>query len=680
MPAFALHGHFYQPPRENPWTESVPRELSAAPFHDWNERITAECYRPNAFARIVDADRRVVAIVNNYGLMSFDLGPTLASWLAEHEPEVLDRIIAADRESHTAIAHPWHHAILPLALPRDARTEIRWGIAEFRHRFGRDPKGFWLPETALDDTTLSLLIDEGISFTIVAPSQIDQPPSGVPARWHHRDGRGIDLVVYDGELSHQLAFSMAEIAAEDLLATVGKKQAALVVGATDGETFGHHHHYTERAVAYALAVLAKRGEVVTGVNAAPLAQLIDSFGDRQRVAVHPSAWSCAHGLGRWQIDCGCNSGGHPGWNQAWRAPLRKALDLLRNKTHSVFEHRGSALFHHPWAARDAYVSVLLGATGSNEFGAEHVLPGADLSVALTLLEAERHALAMYTSCGWFFDDLAGLETVQVLRYAARCLDLLAELGEESVLEAFLDVLATGSSNDPVEGDGRRVWERRVMSARVDAERIVAHLALLELLRGGSSNHIGPFHVHIERHARTVGPNARLETGRVRLVHRRTHRTTQWSYAVAGDPHYEVLGVVAPADDPQARDAMAVELHRIAASNAPIGDLHDRMVARHGGRRFGLDVLVMDLAPRLSNDLAAPALLALVRRALATGATGHVRAARRFLRTLAIAGISVDLAPAQELYYRSNEEKPVPVGLHELGFDLGLAVTSLGLPH
>jgi hypothetical protein len=675
MPAFVLHAHFYQPPRENPWTGAVPREASAAPAHDWNERITAECYRPNAFARIVNDAGAVVAIVNNYGLISFDIGPTLAVWLEQHHPDVLDRIVEADRAHGTAIAHPFHHTILPLATRADARTEIRWGIADFRRRFGRAPAGFWLPETALDDSVLALLVDEGVSFTVVAPTQLSTAPSAVPARWHHPDGRGIDLVVYDGELAQQLAFGMSGLNAQALLDEFARHRVSpLVVAATDGETFGHHHPFTERAVAYAFGVLAERA----GVSSGALSDRLADVAERQHTGVIPSAWSCAHGLDRWRRDCGCSTGGEPGWNQQWRAPLRAALERLRDHAHGVFETLGTEVFNDPWAARDDYVDVYLDAQALDTFAARHVRSDADITKALTLLEMQRHALAMFTSCGWFFSDLAGLETVQNLRYAARCVDLLVELGDSPPIEDVLAILADARSNDPAEGDGRRVWERRVLSARVEADRVVAHLSIIELLRGGASSSIGVFDVKVVRHARTRGPVARLETGRVDLMHRRTRRVTQWSYAVAGDDHYDVLGVVSAVTDAVASDAIAIELHRLADVTASIAPLHQMLVDRHGGRRFGLDVMIMDLSPRLAVDIAAPALMALTRRALGSGQLGHVRAARRFLRSLEAAGVPVDIAPVQEAFYRANELAPLPSELDDLGRDLRLAVGSLGL--
>jgi alpha-amylase/alpha-mannosidase (GH57 family) len=310
--ALAVHGHFYQPPRENPWTEEVPVEPSAAPYHDWNSRIEAECYRPNAFARIVDDHGLVVAIVNNYELLSFNIGPTLAAWLERHAPVTYARILQADRERHTALAQPYHHTILPLASPRDLRTQIRWGLADFAHRFGRPAEGVWLPEAAVNDDVLAALVEEGVRFTILGPHQaVEPPPPGEAGWWPHPDGsgRGLAVVFFDGPLSHDVAFGLATSSAQALVdrAVAAAPAGGLVVVATDGETFGHHQPYTERAIAYALAVEAPARGAATPSIAAWLAE----HPPTRTVQVRESAWSCAHGVGRWKEDCGCSARSNP---------------------------------------------------------------------------------------------------------------------------------------------------------------------------------------------------------------------------------------------------------------------------------------------------------------------------------------------------------------------------------
>lgn len=486
-----IHGHYYQPPREDPWTGKVPEQPSAAPFHDWNERITAECYLPNTVVGVAGEPDDFV--VNLFEHLSFNVGPTLMSWLEEHHPEVYRRIVAADRATGRAIAQAYGHAILPLCNEHDLRTQVRWGVLDFQHRFGRAPDGMWMPETAVSDEVLAVLAEEGIRFTIVAPGQISaiRPlgsddqwiPHGVAAheglgpidpdddadpvpldvtrayRWRHPTdaARGVDLVVYDGALAHALAFARPTSdniidAARSHLRGVG----GLVAAATDGETFGHHHQGAEHDVAHALTV----GAVAHGISTPKLTDLLDLEPPAYEAQVRMSAWSCAHGVGRWSRDCGCQTGGDDSWNQAWRAPLRAAFDVLRDWGIEVMERRGAELLRRPWAARDAYLGVLIGATSWDAFADEHVI--GDHHAAGLLLDAQRNALLMYTSCGWFFNEISGIETVQVLRYAARAIDLYEQLGETPPTDELLALLETATSNDPAVGDGRQLWFAEVL--------------------------------------------------------------------------------------------------------------------------------------------------------------------------------------------------------------------------
>ena len=489
--SLVIHGHFYQPPREDPWTGEVPEQPSAAPFHNWNERITAECYRANGWVSI-PGPGGVEVVVNTFEHLSFNVGPTLLSWLEAHHLDVYERILEADRRTGRAIAQGYGHAILPLCNDRDLRTQVRWGIADFRHRFGRAPAGLWLPETAVSDDVLAVLAEEGIWFTILAPGQIEAvrrldgttgwethgpaPHEGLgpigpepaaagpldtsrPLRWRHpeRVDLSVDLVVYDGALAHSLAF--AHPTSDEIVAAAladADPRGGLVAAATDGETFGHHHPGAEHEVAHALTVDAP----ARGVETPRLVDLLDARPPTHEARVRVSAWSCAHGIGRWSTDCGCSTGGDEGWTQAWRAPLRAAFDLLRDWGIEVMERRGQELLRNPWVARDAYLDLLLGAVSWPDFAAAHVV--GDHHLAGVLLDAQRNTLLMYTSCGWFFNDLAGIETIQVLRYAARAMDLYRELGEVPPEEAFLSALEQGVSNDPAAGDGRRLWHDQVL--------------------------------------------------------------------------------------------------------------------------------------------------------------------------------------------------------------------------
>jgi len=617
--SLVVHAHFYQPPRENPWTEEVPREPSAAPFHDWNARISAESYRPNAYARIFDGDGQVLAIVNNYEELSFNVGPTLMSWLERHQPDVYGRIQAAEAGGG-AIAQAWNHMILPLANERDIRTQIRWGLADFRYRFGREPEGMWLPETAVNPSVLSILAEEGVGFTILAPGQVagirplagrasrslaavpnkawtpidgDHPiDTRVAYRFAHprKKGLGVDVVVYHGGLSHALAFeAVTSEGLVDRASSVGGRRGGLVAIALDGETFGHHHKWADRALAYALTAEAPR----RGLEVTNLAGWLDRNPPLYELQVHESAWSCAHGVGRWSADCGCSTGGPAGADQRWRAPLRAALDGLRDTGIEVFERRGPGLFTgaDPWAARDAYVDVLVGAVSREDFAARWVAPGANPVLAFTLLEAQRNAMLMYTSCGWFFYDLAGLETVQVLRYAARVCDLLVEAGEPSPEPTLLGALREAHSFD--QGDGRRIWGAQVAPARVDASRVAAHLALADLfgLPEPSEGRLGGFDVetlHVGRGAhpaamdpgwirRSAGADrnpAALTWRHVRLTHRRTGRTHELVAVSLQLGDLEAVGAVRAADWPADADALGVLQQDIEA-----GRSDDELVTR-----------------------------------------------------------------------------------------------------
>jgi Domain of unknown function (DUF3536)/Glycosyl hydrolase family 57 len=487
MTDLILHGHFYQPPREDPWTGKVPEQPDAAPFHDWNERITAECYRPNTEVELT-GDDGLPFVVSTFEHLSFNVGPTLLSWLEAHHPDVYRRILAADGAAGRAIAQAYGHAILPLCNGHDLRTQVRWGVVDFVHRFGRRPDAMWLPETAVSDAVLLVLAEEGIPVTILAPGQIEAVrPLGTgddaweahgvaayeaggvieagpddpvpidmsrPLRWRHPEHheRTVDLVVYDAALAHALAFERPT--SDDILAAIDGREG-LVAAATDGETFGHHHPGAEREVARALTIEARR----RGVRTPRLVDVVAERPPTHEARVRVSAWSCAHGVDRWKADCGCHTGGHDGWSQGWRAPLRHALDVLRDWGVDLVDRRGPSLLRDPWAARDDYLTVLIGARSWDDFADEHVV--GDGHHAGLLLDAQRNALLMYTSCGWFFNDLAGLETVQILRYAARAIDLYQQLGESPPVDEVLAVLAEARSNDPDAGDGRQLWHEQV---------------------------------------------------------------------------------------------------------------------------------------------------------------------------------------------------------------------------
>lgn len=475
-----MHGHFYQPPREDPWTEQVPREISADPFHDWNERITEECYEPITKARVLDADGNVARQLNALESISFDFGPTLLQWLERAAPDTYDLVLEADRSSRAranghgnAIAQPYHHVILPLASRRDKRTEVRWGIADFERRFGRAPAGMWLPETAVDSETVEVLAAEGIAFTVLAPHQVEEaPPQGLPGFVRTGGGGSIAVFVYDGDLSHGVAFGELLRDAEGWakrLAPEGVAETAggLVTLATDGETYGHHHEFGEMALAAVIAALENRRDVRIENFAAFLARHPATHEITLR---EPTSWSCAHGVERWRTDCGCKMAPEVESQQRWRAPLRDGLEWLANELHDLYASAGGDLFADPWAVRDGYGEVVRGDEDSREAFVRRAVakrPGETdglLARAGALLEMERDALRMFTSCAWFFDDIGRLEPVQVLRYAAHAIDLAAEvdpLAASRLEVGLLERLADAPSNDESIGTGAQLYREAI---------------------------------------------------------------------------------------------------------------------------------------------------------------------------------------------------------------------------
>jgi len=507
-----IHGHFYQPPRENPWLERIEVQDSATPYHDWNERICAECYAPNTHARILDGNGRVENMINNYEWISFNVGPSLLVWLEQNAPRVLEAIQDADRKSAkrcsgfgNAIAQAFNHTILPLASKKDKDIQVAWGIEAFRHYFSRDPAGMWLPEAAVDTETLETLVDHGIRFTLLSPNQaarfrsqdsgewfeVERKPLGMhtACRCLLPSGREISLFFYDGELAQQVAFqrllSSGEQFRQRMLSRFNdqEKGPQLVHFATDGETFGHHHRFGEMALAYFISTL-KDNDQVRITNYEEFLSLYPPVCEVE--IVEKSSWSCAHGVERWRSDCGCRLDGEE-THQQWRGPLREALDTLKENLDSLYEEKGRAYFSDPWEAFSAYGRVVLHRQEEAVHGflqemGNRALDASEVPLALKLLEMERHAQLMFTSCAWFFDDISGIESVQVLRFAARAIQLAERNFSADVEEAFLKILEQAPSNDEEIGNGRRLWEAEVKPSTVDLERVLAHFAVSALFQ------------------------------------------------------------------------------------------------------------------------------------------------------------------------------------------------------
>jgi alpha-amylase/alpha-mannosidase (GH57 family) len=574
MNYLCIHCHFYQPPRENPWLEQIELQDSAYPYHDWNERISAECYAPNLAARILDEQQRITRIINNYSRISFNFGPTLLSWAAEHAPDTYRGLIEADRESQkqfsghgSAMAQAYNHMILPLANSRDKKTQIRWGLEDFVSRFGRLPEGMWLPETAVDLESLDLMAEAGLTFAILAPHQAKAVRAIGETEWQDvtgakidpsrayllktPSGRSIHLFFYDGPISQAVAF-------EKLLDN-GEKFASRLLGAfsdardwpqlshiaTDGETYGHHHRHGEMALAYALYYIeSKRLARLTNYG-----EFLEKFPPTHEVQIYENtSWSCVHGIERWRSNCGCNSG-RLGWNQEWRKPLREALDWLRDTINPAFEQLASTLLRDAWAARDGYIDVVLERTpeARQRFGEEHFLR--ELShdeeiIVWKLMELQRHAMLMYTSCGWFFDELSGIETVQVIQYAGRVVQLAEQLFGDCFEEHFLEKLALAKSNLTEYGDGAKIYKRYVKTSMVDLEKVGAHYSISSLFAPyGERTDIFSYSVkRLDYHTGDAG-RLRMALGQARFTSKITQESETLTFWVVHFGDHNVAGGV-----------------------------------------------------------------------------------------------------------------------------------------
>jgi alpha-amylase/alpha-mannosidase (GH57 family) len=600
-----IHGHFYQPPRENPWLETVETEDSAAPYHDWNERITAECYAPNGASRIVNGDNQIIRIMNNYSRISFNFGPTLLSWLEENAPRTYRMIRDADRQSMlryeghgSALAQVYNHVIMPLANTRDRVTQIRWGIADFQHRFGRAPEGMWLSETAVDTETLDLLAQNGILFTILAPHQCARvreraktTPAvdalhAIPPRWietpnasvnpNHpylvplKDGRSISVFFYNGPISRSIAFEGVLNNGETFAWRLARgldtsdPEPQVVHVATDGESYGHHHRHGEMALSYALRIIEdKKLARLTNYG-----QFLAKFPPKwEAEIVEDTSWSCAHGIERWRSDCGCN-GGHHGWNQRWRAPLRAALDWLRDTVTPLTENIAQGLLKDVWNARDAYISVILaaGTTGAeeaiNQFfaaQAERELSAEERTVVLKMMEMQRHTQLMYTSCGWFFDDISGIETVQIMAYASRALRLAADIFglNCALLEwQFVERLRQAPSNSPQWKDGGDIYRRLVKTMEVNLEQVAAHYAISSVFSSYPEDTIlFCYTIHRLDYQTVNSGRARLAVGRCRITSNLTEETEEVSFAAL---HFGDHNVTAAVERSTPQDLAAFE--------------------------------------------------------------------------------------------------------------------------
>jgi alpha-amylase/alpha-mannosidase (GH57 family) len=555
-----IHGHFYQPPRENPWLEEIEAQESAHPYHDWNERITEECYKPNAHARILDHEGRLGDIINNYEHISFNFGPTLLSWLEKHAAETYRAILQADvlsrkqRSGHgNALAQAYNHIIMPLASSRDKLTQIVWGIEDFRHRFRREPEGMWLPETAVDSETLEIMVEHGIRFTILSPVQakrfrfsshdtwVDLAPGAIdpsrPYLCRLSRGRSIVLFFYDSPISHAIAFESLLISGDNLKNRLlgafsdARTWPQLVHIATDGESYGHHHRFGEMALAYALRQLLLRKDV----RLTNYGEFLDKHPPSAEAEfIENSSWSCAHGVGRWSWDCGCSVSQRRDWNQKWRAPLRRSLDILRDRADKLFTEKASSLLKDPWDARNAYIRVVL--ENRPKIGPFFKVYGRKLNkgqreLALKLLEMQRNRMLMYTSCGWFFDDISGIEALQILRYAARVIQIAYPF-DPTVVDVFLKELAEARSNVKPNLLGDRIFDEKIRPQVTGLANVAAHVAISSVFEEiPAKARLYCYDVKLLDSVREESADRTLVVGRISVLSRITTMSREFAFVV-----------------------------------------------------------------------------------------------------------------------------------------------------
>jgi alpha-amylase/alpha-mannosidase (GH57 family) len=618
-----IHGHFYQPPRENPWLESIEVQDSARPYHDWNERITLECYAPNAASRILDGEGRIAEIVDNYAHISFNFGPTLLTWMEREMPDVYRRIVKADKDSAAArgghgnaMAQVYNHVIMPLANARDKVTQAVWGVRDFQKRFGRAPEGMWLAETAADSDSLEVLASLGIKFTVLAPSQAARVrPAGSrennwvdvsgarvdpsrPYLWTSKSGHSLAVFFYDGPISRAVAFegllNNGEYFAGRLMKGFApdRSGAQLVHAATDGESYGHHHRFGDMALAYALRKIQKEGLA----ELTNYGQFLEAHPPEWEVEIHEnSSWSCFHGVERWRSDCGCRIGNYP--SQQWRGPLRQALDELRDAADRLYEERSADLLKDPWRARNDYIDVVSdrGDEALNRFfGAHQTRPLSEPErvAALKLLEMQRHRLFMYTSCGWFFDDISGIESGIILAAAARTIQLAQSFpGSAGLEEAFVARLAEARGNVPEYPDGAAVYRRLVKPQTTDLPRAAAHQAVQGLFEETPpAGSLYAFRYELLDRTLESSGAATLSAGRLRIASGVTREADEFFFALLHLGGHDFRGALKPLRDGFNADALRNRLVQDLKSGsvpelAPLfGD---------GARTFGLQDLFLD---------------------------------------------------------------------------------------
>jgi alpha-amylase/alpha-mannosidase (GH57 family) len=622
-----IHGHFYQPPRENAWLETVERQDSARPFHDWNTRINFECYAPNAAARILDHEGWIVKIRNNYNRISFNFGPTLLSWMEENDPEAYELILKADQRSAerfgghgSAVAQVHSHLIMPLANYRDKVTQVWWGIHDFERRFKRYPEGIWLAETAVDTETLEVLASHGIQYTILAPRQAKavrklsaSAQKGEEPAWQTvsaetldtrhpywcllPSGRRIALYFYHGGIAQEVAFngllnSGKAFAARMTSVFDSSSEPQLSHIATDGESYGHHHRYGEMALADGLNLI----EDQSTAKLTNYGQFLALHPPTWEVQIHEgSSWSCVHGIERWRADCGCNSGG-TGWHQRWRKPLRLTLDWLRDELAPLFEREGSRFLRDPWSARNDYIEVLLHRSEDvvDAFLKKHArreLSQLEKVAVLRLLEIQRFALFMYTSCGWFFDEISGIETNQILQYALRAMDYAQDVFGVDLHAEFSRRLAEAPSN--VLANGAVSFHQNVVPTRVTLERVATHFAVASLFESDpEALNLFNYRASVDFFEKIEAGTPKFAAGRLRIRSNISQAEKTFCYAVLYLGQQHIIGNISGAMNRSTFEEMYQRTSKSFRA-ANLGEVIGALQEYFGPEKFTLSSLFSD---------------------------------------------------------------------------------------
>lgn len=617
-----IHGHFYQPPRENAWLEVIEVQDSAHPYHDWNERISAECYAPNTAARILNDKSVITNIVNNYARISFNFGPTLLSWMEVHDKETYYSILEADKESlkhfgghGSALAQVYNHMILPLANDRDKETQVIWGIRDFEYRFNRKPEGMWLAETAVDIASLEMLAKHDIKFTILAPRQArafrkkgeetwntistDSIDTSIPYLFNLPSGRTITLFFYNGNISQGVAFDGllydGRKFADRILSAFdpNQKRPQLVHIATDGETYGHHHKHGDMALAFCLNYI----ERLPNTFLTNYGQYLEKFPPSMEVLIHEnSSWSCVHGVERWRSDCGCNTGGRPpSWNQKWRKPLREALDWLRDEVNVIYEREAAAFLKDPWKAREDYINVILRRTDEavKKFVRDQCAKPVEINRVFRLMEIQRNAMLMYTSCGWFFDEVSGIETTQIMQYACRAMQLVAQVTTTHLEDEFLQRLESAPSNIPSMENAKQIYLKYVLPSKTNLERVAMHYAVASIFEEHPEAFpVFNYSTHNDIFIRKVAGEQKLVMGIIKVKSNVTLTEKRFAFAVVYMGLHNLIGSISPTMDDDV--FMSMQLRMIKAfEEGRLEDVLDLMQIYFGQEKYTIWELFQD---------------------------------------------------------------------------------------